>query len=169
MRATGCLCALLGALSVLPVAAAQADIKPLPKPAVVTPTPGPGNRGSLIAPVSKPVVPTTVRPARPHVATTPPATPAATSREPAAPALSLGGREQPALAGSGGGRAAPVLPPVAVLAPTRLGVVGANEPRRVLGDAWPRWMLALLALLALAEVGILAQLVRSSPARTGRA
>jgi len=168
MRATGCLCALIGALFVLPVATAHADIKPLPKPAVVSPTPGPGNRGSLIAPVSKPVVPTTVQPAAPDVATTP-VTPSATSRKPAAPALSLGGREQPALAGSGGGRAAAVLPPVAVLAPTHLGVVSANEPRRVLGDAWPRWMFALLALLALAEAGILAQLVRSSPARAGQA
>jgi hypothetical protein len=169
MRATGCLCALLGALLALPAAGAHADIKPLPKPAVVSSAPAPGNRGSLIAPVSKPVVPPTVKPAGPQVTATTRVTATATRRHAVAPAMSLGGREQPQLAGSGGGRAAPALPPVAVLAPTPLGMVGADEPLPVLGDAWPPWMFALLTLLAFAEAGVLTHLVRSSPARAGRA
>ena len=85
-----------------------------------------------------------------------------------APALSFGGREQPQLADSGGGRAAPAVTPV-VLAPTPLGMVARATPRRVFRDAWPPWMFALLALLAVAEAGILAQLVRTSPARARRA
>ena len=36
---------LLGLSLALPVAGAQADIKPLPKPAVVSPTPDASNRG----------------------------------------------------------------------------------------------------------------------------
>jgi hypothetical protein len=169
MRATACLCALLCVLFALPLAAAQADIKPLPKPAVVSSDPAPGDRGSLIAPVSKPVVSTTVQPARPQVTTTTHVTATATRRQAVAPAVSLGGREQPQPAGSGGGRAAPALPPVAVLAPTPLGIVGADEPLPALGDAWPPWMFALLTLLACAEAGVLTHLVRSSRARAGQA
>ena len=89
MRATACVCALLCVLLALPVAGAQADIKPLPKPAVVSPTPAGSNRGSLIAPVSKPVVSSIVKPDAPQVKTPPPV-PATTARRPArAPAIEL--------------------------------------------------------------------------------
>ena len=168
MRATACLCALLCALLALPVAAAQADIKPLPKPAVISPAPAGSDRGSLIAPVSKPVASTIVKPAAPQVATKP-VTPTAKRRRALAPAVSFGGREQPQLADTGGGRAAPALPSVAVLAPTPLGMAGA-EAQPAFRDAWPPWMFAVLTLLAVAEAGILAQLVRTSrAARAGRA
>ena len=69
MRATACVCALLGVSLALPVAGAQADIKPLPKPAVVSPTPDASNRGPVIAPVSKPVVSSIVKPDAPRVKT----------------------------------------------------------------------------------------------------
>ena len=82
MRATACVCALLSVLLALPAAGAQADIEPLPKPAVVSPTPAGSNRGSLIAPVSKPVVSSIVKPDAPQV-TTPPPVPATTARRPA--------------------------------------------------------------------------------------
>jgi hypothetical protein len=168
MRATACVCALLSVSLALPVAGARADIKPLPKPAVVSPTPAGSNRGSLIAPVSKPAVSSIVKPDAPQVTKPPPVTATTARRQARAPALSFGGREQPQLADSGGGRAAPALTPV-VLAPTPLGMAGADESPPAFADAWPRWMFALLALLALAEAGVLAQLVRSSKARAGRA
>ena len=150
----------------LPIAGAQADIKPLPKPTGVTAAPTRSERGSLIAPVSKPVVSATVQTDPLQVKKTP----TTTVRRPQAPVpvVSLGGREQPHLADSGGGRAAPALPP-AVLAPTPLGMAAAGGPRPALRDAWPPWMFALLTLLALAEAGLVAQLVRSSPARARRA
>jgi hypothetical protein len=174
MRATGCLCVLLGALAALPVAGAQAKIKPLPKPVTITPTPAAASRGSLIAPVSKPVVHSTVKAARPQATpaarTTVRRTTSAAQRHAIAPAVSQGGREQPHLVRSAsGGRAAPALPAVAVLVPTPLGVVGADEPLPVLRDAWPPWMLALITLLAFAEAAVLALLVRSSPAWARRA
>src|SRR6476661_6229142 len=170
MRATASLCAVFCMLLALPITGAQADIKPLPKPAGVTAVPTRSEHRSLIAPVSKPVVSTTVRRDPPQVkvkvkATTP-VTP--TRLRAAVPAVSLGGREEPRLAVSGGGRAAPVLLP-AVLAPTPLAMARAGGPRPAFRDAWPPWMFALLTLLALAEAGLLAQLVRSSPARAGRA
>ena len=167
MRTTACLCAVVCALLALPVAEAQADIKPLPKPALVSRAPTGSEHRSLIAPVSKPGVPATVRPAAPQVQPTPPVT--TTRRQVRAPAISFdGGREQPQLGDSGGGRAAPELPP-AVLAPTPLGMARAGAPRLAFRDAWPRWTFGLLALLALAEAAVLAQLVRSSRARTGQA
>jgi hypothetical protein len=167
MRATASLCAVFCMLLALPITGAQADIKPLPKPAGVTAVPTRSEHRSLIAPVSKPVVSTTVRrdPPQGKVKATTPVTP--TRLRAAVPAVSFGGREQPRLAVSGGGRATPVLPP-AVLAPTPLGMARAGGPRPAFRDAWPPWMFALLTLLALAEAGLLAQLVRSSPARAGR-
>lgn len=167
MRATASLCAVFCMLLALPITGAQADIKPLPKPAGVTAVPTRSEHRSLIAPVSKPVVSTTVRrdPPQVKVKATTPVTP--TRLRAAVPAVSLGGREQPRLAVSGGGRAAPVLLP-AVLAPTPLAMARAGGPRPAFRDAWPPWMFALLTLLALAEAGLLAQLVRSSPARAGR-
>ena len=173
MRATASLCAVFCMLLALPITGAQADIKPLPKPAGVTAVPTRSEHRSLIAPVSKPVVSTTVRRDPPQgkvkvkvkVKATTPVTP--TRLRAAVPAVSFGGREQPRLAVSGGGRATPVLPP-AVLAPTPLGMARAGGPRPAFRDAWPPWMFALLTLLALAEAGLLAQLVRSSPARAGR-
>lgn len=173
MRATASLCAVFCMLLALPITGAQADIKPLPKPAGVTAVPTRSEHRSLIAPVSKPVVSTTVRRDPPQgkvkvkvkAKATTPVTP--TRLRAAVPAVSFGGREQPRLAVSGGGRATPVLPP-AVLAPTPLGMARAGGPRPAFRDAWPPWMFALLTLLALAEAGLLAQLVRSSPARAGR-
>src|SRR6476659_309374 len=171
MRATASLCAVFCMLLALPITGAQADIKPLPKPAGVTAVPTRSEHRSLIAPVSKPVVSTTVRRDPPQgkvkvkVKATTPVTP--TRLRAAVPAVSFGGREQPRLAVSGGGRATPVLPP-AVLAPTPLGMARAGGPRPAFRDAWPPSMFALLTLLALAEAGLLAQLVRSSPARAGR-
>jgi len=173
MRATASLCAVFCMLLALPITGAEADIKPLPKPAGVTAVPTRSEHRSLIAPVSKPVVSTTVRRDPPQgkvkvkvkAKATTPVTP--TRLRAAVPAVSFGGREQPRLAVSGGGRATPVLPP-AVLAPTPLGMARAGGPRPAFRDAWPPWMFALLTLLALAEAGLLAQLVRSSPARAGR-
>jgi hypothetical protein len=171
MRVTVCFSAVLGALLALPVAGAEADIKPLPKPPVVAPAPAGNDHGSVIAPVSKPVVstpvvPTVVKPAPPEVTTTP-VTPAGTRRQAPEPVVSFGGREQPQLAETGGGRAT-LAPTPAVLAPTPLGMAGPG-PRPVFRGTRPPWVLALLALLAFAEAGLLTHLVRSSPSRARRA
>src|SRR6476469_2985366 len=111
MRATASLCAVFCMLLALPITGAQADIKPLPKPAGVTAVPTRSEHRSLIAPVSKPVVSTTVRRDPPQgkvkvkvkvkvkAKATAPVTP--TRLRAAVPAVSFGGREQPRLAVSG--------------------------------------------------------------------
>jgi hypothetical protein len=81
------------------------------------------------------------------------------------PEVAQGGRAQTPLARSKGGRSAPALAAAPAIAPTPLGVVGADEPLPVYSDAWPSWVLALLMLLALAEAYVLVHLVRDSVAR----
>ncbi|MDX6597330.1 MAG: hypothetical protein QOE87_1217, partial [Gaiellales bacterium] len=76
MRATGCLCALLGTLLALPPGIAEAKITPLPKPKSISAKPATSGHGSLIAPVTRPVTRTTIRPAaklppRPHIVSAP--------------------------------------------------------------------------------------------------
>jgi len=160
MRATGRLCALLCALlALLPPSLAQAKIRPLPKPAGLAAKPGAVQGTSLIAPVSRPDTPTTVAPVRPDVASTRTATVRTTTRTSPhgfVPAASRGGRERVVRALSSGGREAP---PVAGLAPTPIGLVGAGEALPAY-DASPSWKVAVLTLLAVAEGFVLVRLAR---------
>ncbi|MDP9259701.1 MAG: hypothetical protein M3Q31_24550 [Actinomycetota bacterium] len=161
MRATGRLCALLCALlALLPTSLAQAKITPLPKPAGLAAKPAAVRGTSLIAPVSRPATPTTVAPVRHQVAsprTTTVRRTTRTSRHGFVPAASRGGRERAWRALTSGGRAAP---PLAGLAPTPLGLVGAGEALPADAYAWPPWKVAVLTLLAVAEGFVLVRLAR---------
>jgi hypothetical protein len=75
-------------------------------------------------------------------------------RRPLAPAVSRGGRVHPALP-----RAR-----TAEIVPTRLAEVGRESLPS--DDAWPAWLLAVLALLASAEAFLLVRLARRLPARS---
>src|SRR5450755_2734062 len=127
MRATGRLCALLCALLALQgTTLAQAKIRPLPKPPGLAVKPAAGHPGSLIAPVSRPPVQTTIRPTRPHLtsrrAATVRRTTTAFHQRAFAPTSSHGGRERAWRVLSSGGRDSSAL--VAAILPTPLGVVG---------------------------------------------
>jgi hypothetical protein len=177
MRATGCLCALLGALLALQAGIAEAEITPLPRPARTPASDG----GSLIAPVSRPETPTTIRPA-----TTPPASPsgasmptlstpgaagrAAVATASIAPSQALvptaagGGREQEWVPPSGGGRDESLRTTATALAPTPVGLAGAGgTPSHE--DSWPFWLTPLLTLLTAIEAFVLVRLVRARLAR----
>ena len=91
----------------------------------------------------------------------------ATSTPPArirtrAPVVSTGGRKKPPItpAVSTGGRIHPALPRarIARIVPTRLAEVGHESLPSY--DAWPSWLLAVLALLASAEAFLLVCLAR---------
>jgi hypothetical protein len=169
MRATGCLCALLGALLALQAGIAEAKITPLPKPAGTSAKPATSNGGSLIAPVSRPEARTTIRPAskapaQSSSASTPStpgraavATASAVRSQGFVPTAADGGREQAWIAPSGGGRAESA---ATALAPTPLGLVGADDALRTHEDSYPSWMILLLALLAAAEGFVLVRLTR---------
>ncbi|HET6171116.1 MAG TPA: hypothetical protein VFD90_00840 [Gaiellales bacterium] len=171
MRATGCLCALLGALlAVLPVTVVQAKVKPLPKPAGISPKPA-LRTVSVIAPVSRPTASTTVvRPARREVASRPRTSVRRTrvrrisARAPRrhvfVPASIRGGRERNWLVESVGGRDSARVLAVALLRPTPLGLVGSGEALPVHDRTWPAWKIAALALLAAAETFLLVRLTR---------
>ena len=68
-----------------------------------------------------------------------------------APAVSRGGRIHPALPRGG----------AAKIVPTRLAEVGLESLPSY--DAWPSWLLAVLALLASAEAFLLVRLARPRP------
>jgi hypothetical protein len=165
MRATGRLCALLCALlALLPASVARAKIAPLPKPAGIAAAPAGGHSGSLIAPVSRPAVRTTVKPVLPHVVTprrtqlhrtTP-----AVRRHALIPASSQGGRERLWRVLSSGGREAPALTARGAVVPTPLGFVSGSEPLPVAAYGWPAWKVMLLTLFAVAEAFVLVRLAR---------
>jgi hypothetical protein len=168
MRATGRLCALLCALlALLPATVARARIAPLPKPAGIAATPAGGHSASLIAPVSRPAVRTTVKPARPHGVTRPPRrtqlhkTTPAVRRHAFVPASSQGGRERLWRVLSSGGRATPALAATGAIVPTPLGIASASEPLSVASYGWPAWKVVLLTLLAVAEAFVLVRLARA--------
>jgi hypothetical protein len=102
----------------------------------------------------------------PSVATRTPAPPR--TRKPA-PVVSRGGRERRPFAPfvSTGGRIHPALPRArtAKIVATRLAVVGGHEPLPSY-DAWPSWLLAVLALLAFTEAFLLVHLARPLPVRS---
>jgi hypothetical protein len=163
MRATFCLCALLGALaSVLPAGPAQARIRPLPKPAGAAVQ---GARAS-IAPVRRTVAQPAGRPPR----TPPPARSArplhhtrALRARRYAPivARSRGGRREP-LASSGGGHLTALrVAPAAIPEPTPLGLVGVGDVLPASGAMWPDWTLSLVGVLVAGEAMLLVRLVRA--------
>jgi hypothetical protein len=179
MRATGCLCALVGALLALPAGVAEAKITPLPKPAGLSVKPGASDRGSVIAPVTRPASSPSIQPAdkpapRPARASTPgtpstpvtPSAPRATTVRTASagasprlvPAAAAGGREQGWVPPSGGGRAESVPIAAVTIAPTPLGLAGAGESVPSYDHSWPSWMIPLLTLLAAAEGFVLVRL-----------
>ena len=160
-----CLLASLGVVFALLLnSTAQAAIRPIPRPD--TPKP-------LRSPKPKP----NTHPAAQHQAarrqpvTSPSVatrTPAPRTRTPAprtrtrAPVVSRGGRDRRpfAPAVSAGGRIHPALPRTqsAKIVPTRLAEVGHESLPS--DDAWPSWLLAVLALLASAEAFLLVRLAR---------
>jgi hypothetical protein len=172
MRATRCLCALLGALLALPAGIAEAKITPLPKPAGISAKPGASGRGSVIAPVtrpaSSPAIQAAVKPASPAGVSTPstpsasPATAVRTASPAASPALvpaaAAGGREQGWVPPSGGGRDESVSATALTITPTPLGLVGAGDSLPSYRHSWPSWMMPLLTLLAAAEGFVLVRL-----------
>lgn len=167
-----CLYACLGlALALLLNSTAQAAIRPIPRPAA------PKN---VHSPKPKPKPNTHPRarhqPARRQPVTSPSVatrTSAARTRKPA-PVVSRGGRVRRSFAPvvSSGGRIHPALPRArtAKIVPTRLAEVGHESLPSY--DAWPSWLLAVLALLASAEAFLLVRLARplpvSSPSRMTR-
>jgi hypothetical protein len=176
MRATGCLCALLGVLLALPAAIAEAKITPLPKPAGISAKPAASTRGSLIAPVLRPATHPTVRPAgppppRPQIASRPSTPATRTTSAPRSrrfvPVASDGGRKPGWVAPSGGGRDASAYATPTALAPTPLGLVGAGEALPTYDAPWPSWMIPLLTMLAAGEGFVLVRLVRGRLAQIG--
>jgi hypothetical protein len=163
MRATGRLCALLCALlAVLPAAAAQAKITPVPKPAGLVPKPGAVRGTSLIAPVSKPARHASIATHHARIARAPRRAPhraALTVRHRIAPAKSHGGREAAWRVLSLGGRVAAAVAP---LVPTPLGVVGRGEALPVYRSDWAAWKIGVLALFAVAELFVLAGIAREA-------
>jgi hypothetical protein len=178
MRATGCLCVLLGALLALQVGVAEAEITPIPKPAGGAARPGTSDGGSQIAPVTRPATRTTIRPATKPPARSSRASPSRTLSTPTraavatapaarsqglAPEAASGGREQRWIAPSGGGRdesALAAATAAAAPAPTPLELVGAGESLPSYEDSWPSWLIPLLTLLAAAEAFVLVRLAR---------
>jgi hypothetical protein len=175
MRATACLCALLGALLALPAGIAEAKITPLPKPTGISAKPGASDRGSVIAPVTRPASSPAIRPVdrsaspgRVRTLGTPtrPSAPRATivrTASPAAspalvPAAAAGGREQGWVPPSGGGRDESVSATALTITPTPLGLVGAGDSLPSYDHSWPSWMIPLLTLLAAAEGFVLVRL-----------
>jgi hypothetical protein len=75
-------------------------------------------------------------------------------RRPFTPAVSRGGRVHPAL---------PHAPTVKIV-PTRLAEVGHESLPS--NEAWPSWLLAVLALLASAEAFLVVRLARPLPVRS---
>jgi hypothetical protein len=163
MRATGRLCAPLCALlALLPASAAQAKIRPLPKPAGIAAKPGAVRGTALIAPVSKPAKHARLAAVHPHLARTARTTPHRTvraRRRGFVPASSHGGRERAWRVLSSGGR---VTAAVAVLLPTPLGIVGSGEALPVYSTDWQAWKIGVLTLFALAEAIVLTGLVRGA-------
>ena len=148
----GCLVFVLGlALN----STAQADIAPIPRPdapkKVRSPKPNTHpavpRQPQLRQPVASPSVATSTPPARIRTR---------------APVVSTGGRKKPPItpAVSTGGRIHPALPRarIARIVPTRLAEVGHESLPSY--DAWPSWLLAVLALLASAEAFLLVCLAR---------
>ncbi len=167
MRASVCLCTLLGVVpALLLTAPAHAKIRPLPKPpsaAVGTP--------SGIAPVVRPTVRPAVRTPHRPVATSPPVRPRTTvrhraplrSRRPAhVLARSRGGRTAGPLRISGGRRQPVAIPALRTAPPpTPLGLVGVGETLPAGRSVWPSWMLSLLGALLAGEAFLLVRLVRA--------
>ena len=160
-----CLLACLGVVFALPLnSTVQAAIRPIPRPdapkPVRSPKPKPNTHPAVQHQAAR------RQPVRsPSVATRTPAprrrTPARRRRTPA-PVVSRGGRvRRPfAPAVSRGGHIHPALPRArsAEIVPTRLAEVGHESlPSH---DAWPSWLLAVLALLASAEAFLLVRLAR---------
>jgi hypothetical protein len=152
-----CLCAGLGVVLVLPLnSTAQADIAPIPRPVAPKKVHSPKSRANTHPAVQQ-------QPKQRQSVTSPSvarSTPPLRTRAPA-PLVSKGGRKRPSIApaGSTGGRIHPVLQRArtAKIVPTRLAVVGARESLPSY-DAWPSWLLAVLAFLASAETFLLVRL-----------
>jgi hypothetical protein len=164
MRASGRLCALCALLAFAPTSVAQSKITPLPKPAGIAAKPAAGHAGSLIAPLSRPAMRTTVRPARRHVASARRVTVRRTTRAPRRHAFvaasSRGGRERAWRVLSSGGRETSALAAAAAVVPTPLELVGAGDLLPVYSYAWPAWKIVLLTLMAVGEAFVLVRLAR---------
>ena len=159
-----CLYACLGvALALQLNSTAQAAIRPIPRPDAPKPVRSPKPKPNTHPAAQH-------QPARRQPVTSPsvaPRPPAPRTRRPA-PVVSKGGRvRRPfAPAVSRGGRIHPALPRArtATIVPTRLAEVGHESlPSH---DAWPSWLLAVLALLACAEAFLLVRLARPPPVRS---
>ena len=171
MRAYVCLSALFLVLpAVFATGAAQAEIKPIPRPAKIVSGAPAGSRGTLVAPIHKPVVQarnpvvrTAVRkPRAPARSSTrrrlQPATASRGRSRARVVARSRGGRHVPPVRSHGGRRHLPPLP--VVPAPTPLGLVAIGEALPP-SHEWPAWVFSLLGVLAASEVYLLVHLVRA--------
>jgi hypothetical protein len=159
-----CLCAGLGVvLALLLNSTAQAAIAPIPRPEASK-----NVRSLKPKPNTHPAA--QHQPARRQRVTSPSVaarTPAPRTRTPA-PVVSRGGRDRRpfAPAVSTGGRIHPALPRARTpkIVPTRLAEVGHESLPGY--DAWPSWLLAVLALLASAEAFLLVRLAQPLPVRS---
>jgi hypothetical protein len=171
MRASVCLSGLILVLpAVFATGVAQAKIKPIPRPAKIVSGTAAGSRGTLVAPIRKPVVHTrkpvvrtAVRTPRARARTSTrrrlqPATASRGRSRARVVARSRGGRHVPP-ARSHGGRRHPLPLPV-VPEPTPLGLVAIGEALPS-SDEWPAWVFSLLGVLAASEVYLLVHLVRA--------
>jgi hypothetical protein len=158
-----CLLACLGVVFALPLnSTVQAAIRPIPRPDAPKPVRSPKpnthpavqHQAAWRQPVRSPSVATRTpaprrrTPARPRRTPAPVVSRGGHVRRPFAPAVSRGGHIHPALPRA---RSAEIVP-------TRLAEVGHESlPSH---DAWPSWLLAVLALLASAESFLLVRLAR---------
>jgi hypothetical protein len=171
MRVFVCLSAFILVLpAVFATGAAQAKIKPIPRPAKVGGGAAAGSRGTIITPIHKPVVhakQSVVRtvarkPRAPARIATRRLKATTTSRGRSRPrviARSRGGRHVPPARSQGGRRHLPPLP--VVPAPTPLAFVAVGEALPSYADPWPQWAFSLLGVLAASEVFLLIRLVRA--------
>jgi hypothetical protein len=159
-----CLYAGLGVVLALPLnSTAQTAISPIPRPDAPKPLRSPKPKAKT-HPAAQHQPARRQRVTSPSVATRTPARHTRTR----APVVSRGGRKRRPVAPavSRGGRIQPALPRVrtAEIVPTRLAEVGHESLPSY--DAWPSWLLAVLALLASAEAFLLVRLARPVPVRS---
>ena len=172
MRVSVCLSVLILVLSaVFATGAAQAEIKPIPRPAKTGNGAVAGARGTIVAPIRKPVlhtrkpvVRTAVRTSRAPArsSTRRRSQPTATSRGRSRTrvlARSRGGRHIPPARSRGGRRHLPPLPTVPK--PTPLGRVAVGERLPSYEEPWPVWVFSLLGVLAASEMFLLVRLARA--------
>jgi hypothetical protein len=183
MRASVCILALILVVpAIIATNAADAKIKPVPRPEKVAAKPAGTSRGSAITPVAKPAVHakkvvhakrivraksaarTAARRVRAPIRSTTHrrSRGTTTSRVHRVRVLarSRGGRYVPP-ARSHGGRRQPPLPVVpAAPRPTPLGFVATGEVLPSYDDPWPSWVFSLLGVMAASEVYLLVHLAR---------